>query len=65
MLAAREDGIIAGCRYLVNELTFRGRKAMLRQQLMVKKLENFSMYLDLGDPGLCHTLAVYGKRELD
>lgn len=58
-------GLLKTCRYIKNRLSVRYRRDWLKERFLLKELHGFQMYLDLTDPGLSYTLAVYSTRERD
>ena len=54
-----------GIKSLVYALDYSFKKKVLRHKLLLRKIFDFKMYLDLADPGISKTLALFGKRELE
>ena len=46
-------------------LNVRYKRDWLKQRFLQRTIHCFKMYLDLNDPGLSHTLAIYVTRDQD
>lgn len=65
LYSLRYYGLLRTCLIMRNRLNVRYKRDWLKQRFLQRTIHCFKMYLDLNDPGLPHTLAIYVTRDQD
>lgn len=56
-------GIVSVAGYLLKRCRYEFQRKVLRRRLIDIKVQDFRMHIDLNDPGISRTLALFGTRE--